>query len=446
MKIALINEYFPPHAPGGAEWSVQALARALAARGHRVVVLTPNWGAEPLEIRDGYRVRRFPMPIRLPPGPGVAPARVIVNPLFAVYAGLQVARLAWAERVDLLHVQNKHMLAPGVIARALGGWPTLVTLRDASLIDAAPVCLHHHDRRPPDCGVRKLWRECSLEYFEGWMRGRRGLLRTRVAFLYGWLDACVKQRLLAWVDGVIGVSEGILGVYRRSGLLARAQRVDTIHTTPPLGVPSSPAAGLAARVRHRLAGRIVLFVGKLSPGKGAADFIAAGEQVHGSRPDALFVLVGDGQTAVPPVPWLRWLGSLPNAEVLALYAGANVVVVPSVIPDALSRVVLESMAAGRPVVATAVGGTPELITDGESGILVPRRDPAALARAIGRVLDDDALAARLGAAARRRLESHFDPDVILDRLLALYADVRARHTRGRGAGRWPRRPGAVRCS
>jgi glycosyltransferase involved in cell wall biosynthesis len=204
VKIALVNEYFPPHAPGGAEWSVEALARTLAARGEGVVVITPNWGAPSIEARDGFRIRRFPFPVKRPPGRAVAPPKVFANPLFHLYAGLQIARLVRAERVDVVHVQNKHMLVPAILARGLVRRPTLLTLRDGSLIDAAPVCLHHHDRRPEDCGVRKLWRECSLEYFEGWMRGRRGRLRTRLAFLHGWLDACFKQRFLARVDAVVG--------------------------------------------------------------------------------------------------------------------------------------------------------------------------------------------------------------------------------------------------
>jgi glycosyltransferase involved in cell wall biosynthesis len=390
-----------------------------------VVVITPNWGASPVETRDGFRVRRFAFPVKRPPGRAVAPAKVLANPLFYLYAGLQVARLAWAEGVDVLHVQNKHMLVPGVLARALTGRPVLLTIRDASLIDAAPVCLHHHDRRPPDCGIGKLWRECSMEYFEGWTRGRRGRLRTQLAFLHGWLDACFKQRFISRVDVVIGVSEGILDIYRRSGLLAGARRVETVYTIPPLGVPSTAADGVAARRRHGLDGRIVLFVGKLSPGKGAADFLAAGQRVHQRHPDALFVLVGDGQVPVPHVPWARHLGPLPNPEVLALYAGAEMVAVPSVIPDAFSRVVLEGMAAGRPVIGTAVGGTPELIIDGETGLLVPRHDPAALAVALERLLDDPALAARLGAAARQRVETRFAPDASVDRLVALYAAVRA---------------------
>ena len=422
MKIALVNEYFPPHAPGGAEWSVEALARALAARGHGVVVITPNWGAAPTETRDGFRVRRFPF-FRRPPGRTPAPQKVLANPLFYLYAGLWVARLARAEGVDVLHVQNKHTLVPGVIARALTGRPVVLTIRDASLIDAAPLCLHHHDRRPADCGVRKLWRECALEYHETYMRGRRGRLPTRLAFLHGWLDACFKQRFLGRVDAVIGVSEGILGVYRRSGLLGRARRVEVVPTIPPLGVPSSAAAAADARQRHGLDGKVVLYVGKLSPGKGAADFIAAGERVHRRHPEAQFVLVGDGEVPSGARSWARHLGSLPNAEVLALYAAADVVAVPSVIPDALSRVILEAMAAGRPVVGTAVGGTPELIEDGVSGLLVPRRDPAALAAACERLLDDPALAARLGDAARLRTTTRFSSDASVDRLLALYTSV-----------------------
>lgn len=425
MKIALVSEYFPPHAPGGAEWSVEALARSLATRGHGVVVITPNWGATPVEPRDGYVVRRFPFPMKRPPGRSVASLKTFANPFFHAYAGLQVARLARAERVDVLHVQNKHMLLPGVLARALTGLPLLLTIRDGSLIDAAPVCLHSHDRRPPDCGLRKLWRECSVDYFEGWMQGRRSRLRTRLGFLHGWLDACLKQRFLSRVDAIVGVSDGILGVYRRSGLLAGARRVETVYTVPPLAPSPSVSAADVVRGLHGLGGRVVLFVGKLSPGKGAPDFLAAGERVHALRPDTLFVLVGDGPVVVPAVSWARHLGSLPNSDVLALYAVADVVAVPSVIPDALSRVVLEAMAAGRPVVGTSVGGTPELIAHGETGLLVPRRDPAALAAALGRLLDDPGLAARLGAAGRRRVETVFSPEASVDRLLALYAAVRA---------------------
>ena len=426
MNICLANEYFPPHAPGGAEWSTAALAQALARRGERVVVATPNYGAPAVEERDGFRVRRFPFPLKRPPGRAVLRQRVLQNPLFSLWCGLHVARLVRAERVEVLHAQNKHMLLPGLIARRLTGVPLLLTIRDGSLIDPAPMCLHHGDRRPADCGVGKLWRECSEEYFGLYMRGRRARLATKLAFLAGWLDACFKQRFLRRLDAVVGVSDGILGIYRRSGLLEGVRRIETIYTIPPLLAPASPERAAAARRLHGLEGRrVVLYVGKLSPGKGAAELAAAARLITQTVPDAVFVFVGDGAVALADEPWLRRVGPLPNAEVLALYAAADVVVVPSIVPEALSRVILEAMTAGRPVVGTQVGGTPELVVDGVTGFLVKPNDPVGLARAIERLLLDEPLRLRLGGQARRHVEDRFGADRSVDRLLALYRDVLA---------------------
>ncbi|MBF8287141.1 MAG: hypothetical protein HW381_249 [Candidatus Rokubacteria bacterium] len=426
MNICLANEYFPPHAPGGAEWSTEALARALARHGERVVVVTPNYGAPALEERDGFRVRRFPFPVKRPAGRAVVSQRVLLNPLFPIWCGLQLARAVSKEGAQVIHAQNKHMLLPGLIARRLTGVPMLLTIRDGSLIDPAPMCLHHGDRRPDDCGVGKLWRECSQEYFDLYMRGRRSRLATKLAFLGGWLDACFKQRFLRRLDALVGVSDGILGIYRRSGLLEGVRRIETIHTIPPLLAPASPERAAAARRAHGLEGRrVVLYVGKLSPGKGTADLAAAAPLVVAAVPDAVFVVVGEGATPLPEAPWLRRLGPLPNALVLGLYAAADVVAVPSIIPDSLSRVILEAMTAGRPVVGTQVGGTPELVVDGVTGLLVKPHDPVGLARALERLLLDEPLRLRLGEQARRHVEGRFSADLSVDRLLTLYREVSA---------------------
>jgi glycosyltransferase involved in cell wall biosynthesis len=84
---------------------------------------------------------------------------------------------------------------------------------------------------------------------------------------------------------------------------------------------------------------------------------------------------------------------------------------------------LEYMAAGAPIVATAVGAVPELIDDGVHGLLVGARDPAALAAAIARLLDDPPLARRLGGAARARQRAEFDLGVQIERLERLYVEL-----------------------
>jgi spore coat protein SA len=166
--------------------------------------------------------------------------------------------------------------------------------------------------------------------------------------------------------------------------------------------------------------RVVLYVGKFSPGKGTADLLAAAGKVVLEVPDAVFVFVGSGALDASG-PHICRLGPLPNREVLSLYPLADVVVVPSVIPDALSRVILEAMAAGRPVIGTRVGGTPELVIDGKTGILVERGDPDGLARAVVSLLRDAALRAELGEGARRYLDDLSGREGSLERLLEIYA-------------------------
>src|SRR2546425_9243813 len=267
VNVCFVNEYFPPFAPGGAEWSLDALAHALARRGHRVTIVTPNWGAAPREELDGVRIVRFGFLKRLEPGRQPAPAKWLANPFFYGWAALAVLRVARRERADVIHAQNKHSLIPATLAGRLLGVPVFLTIRDGSIVNAAPVCLHHHDRMPADCGVRKLWRECSGGDIALDVANPRREPRAELAFLYFWLDARVKQRFLRRVDGVIGVSQGILDIYRRSGLLEGVRRVHAILNVPPARAPPPPR-GEALRERLALGHpRVVLYVGKVSPGE-----------------------------------------------------------------------------------------------------------------------------------------------------------------------------------
>ncbi len=107
----------------------------------------------------------------------------------------------------------------------------------------------------------------------------------------------------------------------------------------------------------------------------------------------------------------------------AVLDALDVFVLPSRI-EGMPLVVLEAMARGRPVVATAVGGTAEVVVEGETGLLVPPRDPARLSEAIGRLFADRALADRLGKAGRARAVAHHSEAAMTRRVLALYDEIR----------------------
>ncbi|WNV76028.1 glycosyltransferase family 4 protein [Geodermatophilus sp. DSM 44513] len=170
---------------------------------------------------------------------------------------------------------------------------------------------------------------------------------------------------------------------------------------------------------------VVAAVGRLVEKKGFADLLHAVARLQDTGRDLSVVLVGTGQLAGELAALVRRLGlegavTMPGAltqdEVRRVVGGAAVLAAPCVVGadgnrDGLPTVVLEAMALGTPVVATPVTGIPEVVEHGRTGLLVPERDPAALAGALARLLDDAALRTRLATAARARVETDFDAAV-----------------------------------
>jgi colanic acid/amylovoran biosynthesis glycosyltransferase len=158
----------------------------------------------------------------------------------------------------------------------------------------------------------------------------------------------------------------------------------------------------------------VLFVGRLSPEKGIEDLMQVAEGLN-------LEVVGDGplRAAVP-----NGLGYLSRAEVLDHYRRAAVAVCPSR-RDGFPLACAEAMAHGCAVVATTVGGLPDMVIDGETGLLVPPLDPPALRAAIDRLVADPELRQRLGAAARERISEICSWDRVIDATISSYEDALA---------------------
>lgn len=208
------------------------------------------------------------------------------------------------------------------------------------------------------------------------------------------------------------------------------------------------ARGDGATLRRELdipaAVPLVLLLARLNPSKGIECFLEAAVKVREQYPDAWFLMVGecfkrnaeggivmdavyrrtleDRAASLGLMDRVRFTGL--RKDVPQVLAAAAVSVLPS-LSEGISNTLLESMAAGVPVVATRVGGTPEVIDDGEHGLLVPVNDPGSLAEAITRVLGDPALAARLGANGRRRVAEEFSFEAVVCKTEALYRQLLA---------------------
>jgi glycosyltransferase involved in cell wall biosynthesis len=175
---------------------------------------------------------------------------------------------------------------------------------------------------------------------------------------------------------------------------------------------------------------VVGFIGSLNASKGIDVLIAASSRLAQRRTVRL-VVAGDGplrpyleRAAEGGVLPIACVGRLASAEVPAFLAALDVLAVPSY-DEGVPRVVLEAMAMRLPVVASNVGGIPEAIEHERSGLLVPPSHEEALASALDRVLDDPALASRLGKAARRRVLDEFNARAGWPRLAAVHDDRRS---------------------
>jgi glycosyltransferase involved in cell wall biosynthesis len=202
------------------------------------------------------------------------------------------------------------------------------------------------------------------------------------------------RALLRPAAGVICVSEMVAAAVRAAGV-------------EPVVIPNG------VRIPHEVAPAAeppeVLYVGRLSPEKNVDTLVDA-------LGDLNLVVAGDGplRDLVPNA-----LGAVPHAEVERLLERASVVVAPSE-REGFGLAAAEAMAFGRPVVAAAGGGLLELVSDGETGLLVPPRDAVALRAAVERLLADPELRERLGSAARVRARERFGWDAVIERTLGVY--------------------------
>jgi phosphatidylinositol alpha-mannosyltransferase len=215
-----------------------------------------------------------------------------------------------------------------------------------------------------------------------------------------------------------------------------ASRIGGPFRVVPNGVETARFADAAPRA-DLLAGRRLLFVGRLDERKGFAVAIDAFARIAVDHPDAVLIVAGDGpargavETLAPEIrSRVQLLGVVANTQLPPVHAACELYLGAATGGESFGIVLVEAMAAGLPVVATDIPGYVEVATDEGDALLVAPRDPIALAAAAGRVLGDPALASRLGAAGRRRAAA-FDWSVIAERLVAIYEEACDPHA---GAG------------
>lgn len=217
------------------------------------------------------------------------------------------------------------------------------------------------------------------------------------------------------------------------GLGARPERLRTFYKGIDLAPYEALPAPTEARARLRLPsdGKLLMYTGRLLRAKGLYELLEAFKEAWAAHPAWRLVLVGDPIERDKLNGYAIKLGidagvcmrdTVPRSEVPTYLAAGDMYVLPSH-HEGVSNAALEAMAAGLPVVSTAVGGQPEVVTDGVNGRLVPPRDAGALAKVLSELMSDAEQAARLGRAARETVFERFDASRNAARLAALIEEM-----------------------
>ena len=262
-----------------------------------------------------------------------------------------------------------------------------------------------------------------VETYHGREAWRRGPLRGRFV-----LDRLVSTLLTR----VIAVSQGAREFLVR-GKGYPAHKIVVVPNGRDLGrfVPGRHREPVRKELGLDRGAPVVGVVGRLEAQKGHVHLLDAWPLVTRAHPDARLLLVGEGSLRDALARQAGRLGIAESvsftgfrSDVPRILDAVDIVALPS-LHEGMPLTVIEASAAGRPVVATAVDGTPEVVIDGRTGRLVPPADPAALARALGDLLDDPATAERMGREGFRWARERFDIDTHVDATARVYRDVAA---------------------
>ena len=377
--VLLASPYFPPDL-GGAEQYVGNLARLLHDRqGWRVVVVATarqRAGATRFVDTDYARIYRIPFQIRVSNTP--------IGAHWSRFLRDIIAR----EHINLINAHAPVPLLADVAARCCGKLPFVLT------------------------------------YHTGPMRNGRMLYDLTCRIYERYVLSATARR----ADQII-CSSDYVAEYFQNLFVGKA-------TTISPGVDTK-----LFREGGRRDPNLVLFVSSLKKAahyKGLPDLIRAVSVVHKDRPAVRLEVVGDGDGMADHIALCQKLGAaqivtftgrLDGAALAAAYRRASVVALPTYY-DSFPTVLVEAMATGRPVVSTAVGGIPTLVSDGVDGVLLRPGDVSALASTIGNLVQDQALAAEMGRRGARKIRSELTWNTQADRTSAVFEKALSLLSRG----------------
>ncbi len=408
MRILMLSQFYQPII-GGEERIVQDLSVELVRRGHDVAVAT-LWheGFQDYEVDQGVRIFRIHSTTQRAAWLYSEKQRRHAPPWPDPEATWALRRVLAQVQPEIVHAHNWLMYSFLPLKWASHA-RLVVTLHDYSLSCAKRRLVY---KGAPCSGpgfIKCL--ACAKEHY--------GLAKGIPTALGHRLMSDVERTA---VDMFLPVSTAVAS---GTGLVGSSLPYQVIPNFVPDQIDADPV-DIESYTAQLPDGDFILFVGDLSRDKGIHILLSAYGDLKNAPP---LVLIGrrcqDTPTEFPPN--VLFLNSWPHAAVMAAWRRCSLAVAPSTWPEPFGVVVLEAMAAGRPVIASRIGGLPDMVVDGETGVLIPPDDPAALRSALERLLADRELRDQLGQAGRRRV-AQFRADAVIPRIEQVYRMLMTKET------------------
>jgi glycosyltransferase involved in cell wall biosynthesis len=393
-SVCLLAETFYP-VVGGGETHARLLARTLIQKGMDVFVVTRRSSRDlpKFELVDNIPTYRVP------------PAGMKRWGKYLMVPAAVFELIRRRKRYDIVFICGFRVLGLPALAVALLAGKACV-LRAETLGEMSGGYASAYKRLPP----------AVSSIFKGWINLRNRLLRRADAFTS--ISAHVSSELLS-----CGVEESRIFMFSNG--------IDT-----SLFRPADPLQKASLRQQLNLPekGRIVVYTGKLNQGKGLEYLIRAWQIVSSGHPDVHLVLVGagGGQSLSREEKLKGMVQSLGLGETVTFTGyvsnvrqylqASDIFAFPSE-NESFGLSLAEAMACGLPAVASCAGAIPEIVHHGEDGLLVPPRNPDALAGAISAVLDDSSLAQRLSSNGERAIAERYSIDVVAERYRLLFMQI-----------------------
>lgn len=352
LSILMLAEYFHPHAVGGSAQSTYYLATSLIKKGHKVRIITPNYGSKSQQIYHKIKIHRFKI------GKKFKQTSYSVTPFWhsniwwwfnSLIAILRVTKI---HPVDIIHIQGKYFLPAAVLAGKLRGIPLVFTARDYQTICSLGLCLWQKSRR---CSNKTFMLKHVPKYNSLYLTNANSVskLVSWVFHLRGRVIARVLGFFSSKVDQVICISNAQKKIFSANGFI----NTQVIYNSSNQIIRESS---------HRL--NQIVYVGRLTPGKGAHLLIPS--FYKSNLKDTKLIIVGKGLLKNKIIKQtnqynltkrIELIGKISHKQVIDLYSRSKAAIFPSVWPEPFGRGAMEAIFSGTPVITSNKGGLPEIV-------------------------------------------------------------------------------------